>query len=126
MGRAKMFQGGLVHSPVCYHFGMAELPEIKKRVENYFENCDATGRPYTIAGICELLNIGREQFDNPSYIRRAPYKKAKRKILRFAEEQLFKPGANMNGILFFIKNNFGDNTKDGGKKKEPKKIIIDD
>lgn len=76
-------------------------------MNQYFADCDEAKRPYTVAGICEILGIEPERF--LGYPPRGQFKpifdEAKRKILRYAEEQLFK---SASGVQFFIRSNFGD------------------
>lgn len=114
--------------------GTYDRPKItQEMIDAYFKDCDENKRPYTVAGLCEALGMEKEYFlgyrktENKNWKYGKMFGAARRKILRYAEEQLFLGGKNSSGILFFIKQNFGDESDEAKKKKnEPKKITIVD
>lgn len=83
------------------------VEELQKLIDEYFSNCDSTGRPYTITGLALALDMTRQGLIN--YEEREEFldtiKKAKLKVEGYAEEQLFK-GGNTAGVIFSLKNNY--------------------
>ena len=83
------------------------VEEMQKAIDNYFKDCDANERPYTISGLAYALDTTRrtlldyEENDEFSHT----IKKAKAKIEQFVEERLFV-GNNTAGVIFNLKNNY--------------------
>ena len=83
------------------------VEEMQKAIDNYFKECDANERPYTISGLAYALDTTRrtlldyEENDDFSHT----IKKAKAKIEQFVEERLFV-GNNTAGVIFNLKNNY--------------------
>ena len=83
------------------------VEEMQKAIDNYFKDCDANERPYTISGLAYALDTTRrtlldyEENDDFSHT----IKKAKAKIEQFVEERLFV-GNNTAGVIFNLKNNY--------------------
>lgn len=83
------------------------IEELQKKIDNYFDNCDNLGKPYTITGLAVALDTSRkvlldyEDKEEYSYT----IKKAKDRVEQYAEEQLYK-GNNTAGVIFSLKNNY--------------------
>ena len=83
------------------------VEEMQIAIDNYFKDCDANERPYTISGLAYALDTTRrtlldyEENDEFSHT----IKKAKAKIEQFVEERLFM-GSNTAGVIFNLKNNY--------------------
>jgi hypothetical protein len=83
------------------------VEEMQIAIDNYFKECDANERPYTISGLAYALDTTRrtlldyEENDDFSHT----IKKAKAKIEQFVEERLFV-GNNTAGVIFNLKNNY--------------------
>lgn len=84
------------------------VEELQVLIDEYFSNCDSTGKPYTITGLALALDMTRQGLIN--YEEREEFldtiKKAKLKVEGYAEEQLYK-GGNTAGVIFSLKNNYG-------------------
>lgn len=86
------------------------VEELEQLINEYFETCDETHRPYTITGLALYLDMDRK-----SLLR---YEKeyedefchtiirAKERVQEFVECCLFKKGI-AQGVIFNLKNNFG-------------------
>ena len=78
--------------------------ELQNRIDDYFENCDTNGKPYTIAGLAYWLEIDRQSIYN--YEAKAEYfgtiKRARERILAYLEELLITDGKA--GQIFVAKN----------------------
>jgi len=82
----------------------------RKRVDEYFKECDKSGRPYTLTGLGEFLD-GTSRKVLLDYRRRGDeyseiLEKAMVRIERYVEEQLFRK-SQIAGVIFNLKNNFG-------------------
>lgn len=98
--------------------------EITDKADKYFMECEATGRPITVTGLCIALDTFRDvlmQYEDergPEFTNAV--KSAKVRCERYAEEQIYI-GKSAAGGIFSLKN-FGwrdmqhlDHTNDGGK-----------
>lgn len=83
------------------------VEEMQKAIDNYFKECDANERPYTISGLAYALDTTRRTLldyeENDEFTH--TIKKAKAKIEQFVEERLFM-GSNTAGVIFNLKNNY--------------------
>ena len=83
------------------------VEEMQKAIDNYFKECDANERPYTISGLAYALDTNRQTLLD--YQEKDEFtdtiKKAKAKIEQFVEERLFV-GNNTAGVIFNLKNNY--------------------
>lgn len=93
---------------------------LQKAIDAYFESCYQTIekegaepyriqiRPFTVSGLAYFLGTSRETLLD--YQKKDVYsdtiKKAKAKILTYAEEQLFRT-QQVAGVIFNLKNNWG-------------------
>lgn len=82
----------------------------EERVDAYFDDCQARGKPPTIAGISYFLGFD----DKQSFGRYADYegfsltvKKARLRIEAEKNEMLFDKGVSTAGVIFDLKNNHG-------------------
>lgn len=84
------------------------VEDLQRDIDKYFEMCDEKGKPYTICGLSNALDMDRKTLLN--YSREEKYfhtiKKAKQKVQQELEENLYRLGNN-SGIIFNLKNNFG-------------------
>lgn len=84
------------------------VEELERLVQQYFIDCDANEKPYTISGLALALNMSRQDLLN--YQAKAEFvdtiKTAKQRCENYAEEQLFRSG-NVAGVIFNLKNNYG-------------------
>ena len=82
--------------------------KLEAAIEEYFRNCDATEKPYTMSGLAVHLGIDRRTLLN--YGSREEFfptiKKARDKVESYAEEQLYL-SSHTAGVIFNLKNNFG-------------------
>ena len=83
--------------------------QLKKGVEDYFEEKNDTEKKLkfcSITDLCRFLKIDRATFYR--YKKKAEYaavaKRAETVILSVWEEQLFYPGRNSVGAMFYLKN----------------------
>ena len=82
------------------------VEELQKKIDAYFEDRDATGKPYTITGLALWLDqTSREVIMN--YQNKDEYAdtilRAKLRCQQYAEEQLFT-AKSANGPIFALKN----------------------
>jgi hypothetical protein len=84
------------------------VEDMQRDIDEYFKECDASGRPYTVSGLAYALNTTRrtlldyEDKDEFSHT----VKKAKAKIERFNEELLYSKDVSTTGVIFNLKNNY--------------------
>ena len=86
------------------------LEELEKGIEEYFANCDANEKPYTISGLADYLNIstvtlmnyGREQYNNGEYF--SAINSARQRCLTYAENRLYDKDG-VQGAKFYLTNN---------------------
>lgn len=76
-------------------------------IDQYFADCDTKGKPYTICGLANALDMDRvtllEYQKDDDYSN--TIKRAKMKCQQYAEEYLFT-GKNAAGVIFNLKNNY--------------------
>lgn len=81
--------------------------EFEKKVNQYFIECDKNGRPYTMSGLANSLDMDRRSLVN--YAKDEKFfltiKKARQRVEQQLEENLYRLGNN-SGIIFNLKNNF--------------------
>lgn len=84
------------------------IEELQVKIDAYFADCDENDKPYTVSGLADHLETSRQTLIN--YEEKAEYfdtiRKAKAKIERYNEEQLYRP-QQVAGVIFNLKNNFG-------------------
>jgi len=91
---------------------MIESPnEMLPLIENYFIQCDEKGDPYTIPGLAYAIGF-KSRMSLWEYEEKEEFadtiKRAKLKIEDQRSKMLIYPGkANIAGIIFDLKNNFG-------------------
>lgn len=85
-----------------------DVNELEKAINQYFDNCDKDGRPYTMSGLAYHLGIDRATLvrygDRDLFANLI--KKAKSRVESYLEEHLYRLGNN-SGIIFNLKNNYG-------------------
>lgn len=83
--------------------------ELQARIDEYFDDCQKRGAPYTISGLVNWTDIERQTLLN--YSKEEEFfdtiKKAKEKIVQMQEEMLMSGKGNAAGIIFSMKNNYG-------------------
>lgn len=88
--------------------------EMKIVIDKYFDMCNATERPYTVAGLARYLGLTRKSLLEYQKNYGTDYamviEDAKTRIEEFVEACLFKSGI-ATGVIFNLKNNFGWNDK---------------
>mgnify|MGYP001372000053 CR=1 FL=1 len=82
---------------------------MEAKMDQYFDQCDVDGRPYTVPGLCYALgfvdrNALSEYAKRPRFS--STVKKARLKIEQQRAEKLVQPGQNTGGIIFDLVNNF--------------------
>lgn len=85
-----------------------KVEDLQRDIDKYFEACDKTGKPYTVCGLANALDMDRKTLIN--YSKQEQFfhtiKRAKQKVQQELEENLYRLGNN-SGIIFNLKNNFG-------------------
>lgn len=85
------------------------VKEMQKDIDNYFKECDANGRPYTVSGLAYALGTNRQTLIN--YEEKEEFvdtiKNAKARIEMYNEELLYDRNAPTAGVIFNLKNNYG-------------------
>ena len=84
------------------------VKEMQVVIDDYFADCDARERPYTICGLANALGMGRStllEYQADDVFSNA-IRNAKMKCQQYAEEYLFV-GKNAAGVIFNLKNNYG-------------------
>lgn len=81
--------------------------EMQSVIDEYFKTCDEKGKPYTVSGLGNALDMTRQSILNYAEDEKFfdTIKRAKSKIEQFAEELLFV-GNNTAGVIFNLKNNY--------------------
>ena len=83
--------------------------ELEKGINEYFKECDAKGKPYTMSGLAYSLDIDRRTLINygekESFF--ALIKKAKAKVQAQLEENALTGKGNATFTIFNLKNNYG-------------------
>lgn len=82
--------------------------EFQKVIDEYFAKCDEEHKPYTMSGLALALDLDRTTLvrygDKDLFADLV--KKAKARVERMLEENLYRVGNN-SGIIFNLKNNYG-------------------
>lgn len=113
--------------PVGRPLKIQTLEELETKIDEYFNNCDAKQKPYTMSGLALALDIDRDTLmnyeDKVEYV--GTIARAKERCHEFAEGQLF--GKAANGAAFSLKNNWGweDRSKVEQETKGIQKIEIE-
>lgn len=96
------------------------LEALKEKINDYFNMCDETGKPYTVTGLCVYLKISRDTLLDYENLQTKELqcmdkdkqeefsdtiKDAKLRIHNYAEEYLFT-AKNPAGVIFNLKNNW--------------------
>ena len=83
--------------------------ELQNKIDNYFNQCKAENRPYTVTGLALALDLDRKALIN--YSKNEEFsntiKKAKAIVENYLEEHLISGQGNSSGIIFNLKNNYG-------------------
>jgi DNA-binding XRE family transcriptional regulator len=85
------------------------VEELDEAILGYFEKCEKTNKPLTLAGLANALDVDRKTLLNYSHNEEffPSIKKAKSLCEQYAEEMLFQ-GRNVAGVIFNLKNNYED------------------
>lgn len=85
------------------------VEELQEQIDQFFNECKESKRPYTITGLALALDTNRQTLMN--YEKEPGYewffdtiKKAKARVENYVEERLF--GNQVAGPIFNLKNNF--------------------
>lgn len=84
------------------------VEELQVKIDAYFEECDKTGKPYTMSGLAYTLETDRAllcRYENKDEFYNT-IKNAKRKIERQFEERAINGEYNPTMAIFLMKNNF--------------------
>ncbi len=85
--------------------------EMQKKMEAYFQQCDADKKPYTVPGLALGLGLATRQSlldysdRDPGYL--DAVKKAKLRIEAQRNSMMIEGKGNVIGAIFDLKNNFG-------------------
>jgi len=79
------------------------------KVEEYFDECDKTNKPYTMSGLAYHLGMDRMSLFNYSKDEEFFYtiKMARNRIEKYIEENSLTGKCNVTASIFNLKNNFG-------------------
>lgn len=92
--------------------------ELQGKINAYFEDRDEKGKPYTVSSLCVFLDTTADTLlDYQNGVQMSiseedkkrysdTIKKAKGKILEYAEDHLYTKN-NVTGVIFSLKNNYG-------------------
>ncbi len=100
---------------------------LTSKIQEVFDKCEASKKPFTLAVICTELSIARENLSNllekQNY--KIPKKLLKNLLLRYAEEKLFD-WKNVAGVIYYLNNNFRDiySSKPEGEGKQDQSISL--
>ena len=87
-------------------FKYDNLEDLQNGIDNYFADCDANDKPYTISGLADSLNIDVRTLSN--YGRDEDYfpaiHRARQKCLGYAESRLYDKDG-VQGAKFYLTNN---------------------
>lgn len=90
------------------------VAEVEKIINEYFDKCDKTGKPYTVTGLAIELDMSRkmlleycDRVDENGDSFRNSIKKAKDRCEAKIEEGLLSGKYNATGAIFNLKNNYG-------------------
>lgn len=83
--------------------------ELEKLINEYFEDCDAKEKPYTMSGLAYSMNIDRTTLIN--YGKKEKFstliKNAKDRVQKQMEENALMGKYNATFTIFSLKNNYG-------------------
>lgn len=86
------------------------VEELQELIDNYFDECNKTHRPYTITGLALFLDMDRKALLRYEKNYEDEFchtiTRAKERVQEFVECCLFKKGI-AQGVIFNLKNNFG-------------------
>ena len=84
--------------------------ELQEKIDEYFDGCIKDKRPFTLSGLAYALEVDRKTILNYSHKEDffPTIKRAKLRCEQFADEQLFKNGGQVAGVIFNLKNNHDD------------------
>lgn len=95
--------------------------DMQEKIDAYFDECDKEKRPYTVTGLALALDTDRitlleyENANDENFKRLTKeeqkafsntIKRAKERCQKYAEEQLFRTGGQVAGVIFNMKNNY--------------------
>lgn len=86
---------------------------LKLRLNDYFADCDAKNRPYTVTGMCIWLGTTRQTLWNYMNLHKVDQEivdiltNARAKCELWLEEHMLTGSANTTGCIFSLKNNYG-------------------
>ena len=85
------------------------VEDMKKDIEKYFKECDKKGKPYTMSGLANALDMSRQSLINYSNDDNFfdTIKKARFKVEQQLEENALIGTSNATFTIFNLKNNFG-------------------
>jgi len=87
--------------------------EMQQKIDEYFAYCDENKKPYIVTGLALHLDTTRELLtdyqDKDEFY--DTIKKAKQKIMEYAESALFR-NSQVAGVIFNLKNNYSNYYKD--------------
>lgn len=87
--------------------------EMEERCQEYFEECDVSGKPYAITGVALVLGVNRRTLlkwrndltpQSKYFWRKAIIKKALLKCEDYTVQYLYKGGMSPAGPIFALKN----------------------
>ena len=82
---------------------------MQRDIDNYFDECNKKGKPYTVSGLAYALHTNRQTLIN--YEAKEEFfdtiKRAKEKIEAYNEEMLYRKDVPTTGVIFNLKNNYG-------------------
>lgn len=83
--------------------------QLKKGIDAYFKNCDATNKPYTMSGLALALGLDRKTLVNYSErdLFSTQIKEAKDRVQAQLEENALSGKGNATFTIFNLKNNYG-------------------
>ena len=84
------------------------VEDMERAIEEYFNDCDNNGKPYTVSGLAYALDTSRKVLLNYQEIDEFSntIKKAKARIEQFNEELLYSKDVPTVGVIFNLKNNY--------------------
>lgn len=87
------------------------VEEMREKIVAYFAECEESKRPLTITGLALALGTDRDTLLDYQTKRGDAFsdtiKNAKLVCQNYAEEELFRKGHQVAGVIFNLKNNYG-------------------
>lgn len=85
------------------------VEDMQKDIDKYFKDCDKKGKPYTMSGLANALEMSRQSLINYSNDDNFfdTIKKARFKVEQQLEENALIGTSNATFTIFNLKNNFG-------------------